>query len=147
MAHRDFSANLDEALKDRPTFTLQGVDFMCRPGLQWKSLAKASAAMNGAEEDPEELEKALLGFFDVVLVKSARPKMRELLAIEDDDDNDDAVPVSMKQLMDIVRWLAEQYTGTPTEPSSVSSVSPNGTGDPSKVDISSATAEPVPSPT
>jgi hypothetical protein len=146
VTHRDFSANLDEALKNRPSFTLQGVDFLCKPGLRWKAMASAVAALDEAES-PEEQEEALLGFFDVVLVKTARPKMRELLDVEDDDDDDDdAVPVSMKQLTDIVRWLVEQYTGTPTQPSSDSSASPNGTGDPSKVATSTAPAGEVPSP-
>lgn len=135
MAHRDFSANLDEVVQNRPTFRLQGVDFLCKPQLAWKTMARAINAMDTASEDPEELEAALLGFFDVVLVKAARPKMRELMDVEDDDE-DDAVPVSLKQLTDIVRWLVEVYTGRPTEESSDSSASQNGTGDPSRVDIS-----------
>lgn len=136
MAHRDFSASLDEALANRPTFTLQGIDFMCKPSLPWRSMAKAITAIDAASEAPEELEKAIVGFFDIVLIKAARPKMRALLEAEDEDE-DDALPVSMQQLTDVVRWVVEQYTGSPTQPSSDSSASPNGTGEGSKAATSS----------
>lgn len=137
MAHRDFSASVDEALKNRPTFTLQGINFVCKPGLQWKSMASALNAIDMGES-PEELEAGLLTFFDVVLIKSARPKMRKLL--NDQSDGDDDVPVTMQQLTDIVRWLVEQYTGVPTEPSSDSSDSLSETGEPSRADTSTAGA-------
>jgi hypothetical protein len=141
VAHRDFSANLDEALKNRPSFTLNGVDFLCKPGLQWKTLAKAGSAIDSARGDPEDIEAAMLQFFDVVLVKTARPKMHELLEAEDTDDDDETVlPISIKQLSDIVQWLIEQYTGRPTQPSSDSSDSPNGTGETSREATSSTEA-------
>jgi len=135
VAHRDFSASVDEALKNRPSFRVNGIDFLCKPGLQWKSMTVALDAIDTAGNDPAELENGLLVFFDLVLVKSARGKMRELLA-QGDDDDDDAVPVSIQQLMEIVRWLVEQYTGTPTQPSSDSSPLPNDTGEPSRADTS-----------
>lgn len=144
MAHRDFSASIDEALRNRPSFTLQGVDFLCKPGLQWKTMSSALNAIDTAGDSPEDLERGLLNFFDVVLIKAARPKMRDLIDVEDTDE-DDEVPVTMKQLTDIVRWIVEQYTGVPTEPSSDSSDSPNGTGEPSRADTS--TPEAVASPT
>jgi hypothetical protein len=135
MAHRDFSTSVDEALKNRPTFTLNDVVFMCKPGLSWKTMASVLSTVNEAGDDPDKLEGALLSFFDVVLIKDARPKMHELLSSSDSDD-DDAVPISLTQLTNIVRWLVEQYTGVPTVPSLESSPSANGTGDPSKVDVS-----------
>lgn len=132
MAHRDFSASIDEARKNRPTFTLQGVDLMCKPGLHWKALAPVLEQINDADDtDLDALEAAFTAFFDTVLVKSARPKMHELLS-EPDQDDDDAVPVSIKQLGDIVRWLIEEYTGVPTEASSDSSTPDDSTGDASK---------------
>lgn len=143
MAHRDFSTSVDEALKNRPSFALQGVEFLCKPALQWKTMASALNAIDTAGDSAEDLEKGLLGFFDIVLVKAARPKMRKLL--NESGDNDDSVPVSMQQLTDVVRWLVEQYTGVPTSPSSESSDSLSETGEPSRADSSSteAVASPV----
>lgn len=136
MAHRDFSASVDEAIANRPTFTLRGVDFMCKPAVSMKAMAPVLDAINAAEGGVD-MEDALKLFFDTVLIKAARPKMHELLEAEDEDDDDDAVPLSLAQLIEIMQWLIEQYTGIPTQASTDSTEPQDATGETSKANGSS----------
>lgn len=126
MAHRTFSAAKDELLRDRPTFDLQDEKFTCKPAMSIKGLAAAVDALQEAET-PSTIQDAALVFFDKVLVKADRMRIRALL-VEPDDDDDDAIPVSIKDVTEIVRWLVETYTGNPTQPSSDSGSTPESTG-------------------
>lgn len=126
MAHRTFSAAKDELLRDRPTFDLQDENFTCKPAMSIKGLAAAVDALQAADT-PDAIQDAALVFFDKVLIKADRMRIRALL-VEPDEDDDDATPVSIKDVTDVVRWLVETYTGNPMQPSSDSGSTPESTG-------------------
>jgi len=123
MVTRDFDQMLAEKAGARPTFTVGGQTFTLRAKLPYKRWNKLLASMRAEDVDPQE---ATADFFDVVLIRADRPRFRELLDRDGDDDDDDVIDLS--QMDAITDWAMEHFTGKLQSSSGSSSHGANGTG-------------------
>lgn len=112
--HRDFDAEVAERARERDpiTFTLGGVTFTGRPvcpfgaALDLAAAPELSADMAGAVA-------GLVAFLEQVVVDDQAAEVEAAVR-----------RVNADTAYSVVSWLAEQYAGRPTVPSSGSAVSP-----------------------
>lgn len=108
MAHKDFS--LAPMREDAPTFSVAGREFKCLPEPPAGVLTDLIAAASGATA---QSVPAAVEFIAGCLPDADAESF--LLTIHDKD-----TIVPLETLAQIVEWLAEEYTGRPTTPSSAS---------------------------
>ena len=120
---RDFDIAVEEMRKNRPTFTLDNREWTCRPALSFTTMAALEREYNDGD-----LTHVLHTFFEKVLIKADREPFRELITAEPDEDDDDAVPITLNQLSEIMKWLVSEYTGNPTQSAGPSSLGEPTTG-------------------
>lgn len=135
---RDFS-------KKRPPvyFTIDGTRYDCFKALdldqltQFAGLTKSFSeiAQDISDDDvtsPERIEETagstsaaidkIAGLMKIVMKKASYSVfISKLRPSEEERNADDFEPVDYTQLLDIVKWLMEVYTGRPSKPSSTSS--------------------------
>lgn len=125
MVTRDFDAMLAEKAGVRPTFKVAGQEFTVRAKLPYAKWNKLLAVMRNDEADAHD---GNVQFFHTVLIRGDRERFLELLAREEDDDDNDGNLVGMDQLDAITDWLMEHFTGKLPSSSDGSSPGANGTG-------------------
>lgn len=106
MAHKDFS--LAPMREDPPTFSVAGREFKCLPEPPAGVLTDLIAAAHGATA---QSVPAVVRFIAGCLPDADAEQF--VLTIHDKD-----TIVPLETLAEIVQWLAEEYTGRPTTPSS-----------------------------
>lgn len=121
MSHRDFDAEADERARDRDpiTFKLGGHDFQARAEAPFGAVMDLRATPR-VKSDPIGAGMGMTAFLQQVVIEEHAPNAAEAVR--------KAGPSST---YDLVEWLAEQYSGRPTVPSSESAVSPPADGRPS----------------
>jgi hypothetical protein len=140
MPHRDFDAARAERERqvEPVTFTLGGETFQCVAPSVGDALDLADAP------EPESSligsVKAIAKFIDKILIPADRGRFKKLLRKMDTPHG----PVNSYDLIEVGMWLAEEYAGRPTEPSTDSSGGRATTGDTSSSDTSNEPAEPSP---
>lgn len=124
MVTRDFDAMLAEKANGRPTFKVGGQEFTLRKKLPYSKWLKLLAVMRSDDVDETESNEE---FFNTVLVRDDRQRFFDLLANEDDEDEDDNV-IGMDQMDELTTWIMEVFTGKHSTSSNGSSPGANGTG-------------------
>ena len=131
MAHRDFDAEVAERARERDPieFTLGGVRFTGRPVCPFGAALDLTAAPE-LTVDMAGAVAGIVAFLEQVVVDDQVPEVVDAVR-----------KVNADTAYELVRWLSEQYAGRPTEPSSVSAVSPPADGrDSSSEQIDTASA-------
>lgn len=109
---RDFDAMLRERSGGRPEFLVGGQKFTCRSKLTWRKLSALLVALQEmGDPTTEGGMKVAEKFFSIVLLKSDSERFMELLHKDDDEEEDDEAVISFDQVMDLLDWLMEYYTG------------------------------------
>lgn len=107
--HKDFDAMLAAQTGNKPTFTIAGQTFTLRakiPFAKWNSLI---AFM---QNDDVDAMQQTAKFFNTVLVRADRARFAELLAVGDEDDDDDETPsIGLDQMSPLTDWAMEHFTG------------------------------------
>ena len=81
----------------------------------------SDAAQHAAERSTEAIDK-IANLMKIVMKKASYLTfISRLRPSEEEREADDFEPIDHTQLLDIVRWLMEVYTGRPSKPSSTSS--------------------------
>lgn len=126
MPHRDFTAEAEERARDRDPieFTLGGVRLRARQFLPLGAVMDLAAAPNETVDQAAALA-AFLQFFRVVVVEDQADLVEGAVRAADYFERHEIIP-----------WLAEQYAGRPTTPSSVSATSPQPDGRDSSSELS-----------
>lgn len=95
-----------------------------------KNLGDISKALSPDDEDAVDVAAEsttaaidkIAGLMKIVMKKASYATfMTYLRPTEDEREEEDFEPIDYVQLLDVVRWLMEVYTGRPTKPSSESS--------------------------
>lgn len=123
----DFDAMLAE--QERPTFIVGGQQFTARARLSYKKFGQV-ISLGKPSPTQEEAMKMNRDFFNIVLIPADRERFLELL--ERDDDEDDDLIITQKQLNDLSERLMAHYTGKGQESEKPSSDGANTTGPSSK---------------
>lgn len=114
---RDFTLPAEEY--EPKTFTIAGVVYQAVPSVHPRQLVKLVASLRGLsslagkELAPDEVDKALTelgGFFEAVLLPEDANTQGWLDAYAGDEFD------LQKQVIPIMTWLLEEYTGRPTQP-------------------------------
>lgn len=109
---KDFGAPSNGVTKEKLSFKIYEEDFECISSLPGKTLLEFAAASESA--DGSESAKAIMHFFDKVLVKESAERFNVLA--EDPDRL-----VTVETLAEIIGWIVEAYTDRPTQGSESSS--------------------------
>jgi hypothetical protein len=123
MAKRSFQTAVNT---DPIEFDIDGRTFRCQPQLP-AGLIMRFADVTAANDDKDdtsgntEMIKFIRDFLNAAIVPEQRQEMLDLL------DNPD-VPVSINLLIDVLSWLATEYTARPTGPSPSATSSPPSSG-------------------
>ena len=105
---KDFGSPENSEGLDSFSFKLYDEEFKCKPKMQGKTLLKF--ASSSASEDGGESSKAIVDFFDSVLLPESREKFNNLL-------DDEFKIVSVDTLGEILGWIVEAYAARPTQES------------------------------
>lgn len=124
MPARDFDAARAERQRDRDPikFRLGGVEFEC---IARVPLGEAFDLMDAPEPTPENLAQSarvIARFVERLVVDRQQEEWRDLLRRRDD-------PIDEVTLIDLGTWLAGEYAGRPTTPSSSSAGGRQTSGD------------------
>ncbi len=111
-------------------FTIDEDEFRCKKALDLTRLQNfMNRYRDSAGLKESEAVDAISSIMKLVLRRDSYVKFSERFTPSDDVDTDaeDFEPIDHTQVIDIIRWVMEQYTGRPTEPSPSSSAgSENG---------------------
>ena len=105
---RDFGATKRADEFEALNFTLNGVQFDCKPAVQGATLLSFVASANA--DDPAASAAAINTFFRACLTNDS---YEAFVAMTTGDE----VIVEMENLTEIVQWLIEEYTARPTKAS------------------------------
>lgn len=121
MPHRDFDAARAERVRgaDPVEFTLGGERFRC---VVEPSIGDALALADAPEPEQNETAavRAILAFVGALVVPEDRRKWRRMLARQRPGRRN-RHPVSAGEVVELGAWLAVEYSGRPSRPSSGSS--------------------------
>lgn len=115
----DFSFSLEPK-----RFRVNDDIFECAPILPFNVMAQAAhfqISVKDLREDPEKALRPIFDFFEAVMLGDSFTRFRARF-------EDRARPIGLTHLMKIMPWLIEEYGLVPTQQSSNSSPSPDGTG-------------------
>jgi hypothetical protein len=139
MPHRDFDAARAERMREvEPlSFTLGGETFRC---VNEPTIGDALALADAPEptENESAAVKAILAFVGSLVVPEDQKRWRRMLARQRPGRRN-RHPVGGGEVVELGVWLAVEYSGRPSGPSTGSSAGRHGSGDPSNV--SSSTTE------
>jgi|SRR6478735_727231 len=107
-------------------FDIDGRVFKCQPQLPAGLIMRFADVTAGDNDDDTGASNSnmiafIRDFLDAAIVPEQRQEMRDLL-------NDPDVPISINLLLDILTWLAGEYTARPTGESSSPTSSPPSSG-------------------
>lgn len=105
-------------------FTIDGDVFRCKKALDLPRLQRLVNEFRDGDKLKEDTAvDAISRIMALLLRRDSYAVFAHRYTPGDDVDIDaeDFEPIDAEQVMDIVRWVMEQYTGRPTKPSSTSS--------------------------
>lgn len=140
MPHRDFDAARAERERrtDPVTFRLAGEEFTC---VLAPAVGDVFDLIDAPEPDSDAGIRAVrhaLAFIEKLLIPGDRDRFRSAIR----DPEADGGPVEPQDVMDVMTFLAREFTARPTEPSGDSSSGRRSAGPDSNGTTTSAPAEP-----
>lgn len=105
---KDFGSPENSEGLESFSFKLYNEEFKCKPKMQGKTLLAFASA--SASEDGAQSSKAIVDFFDAVLLPESREQFNALL-------EDEYKIVSVETLGEILGWIVEAYSARPTQES------------------------------
>lgn len=125
---------------EEPTlpFKIDGVEYQAYRPAEGQ-LILIMAAMSGYYQDAGESAATIINFFIELLTEEGRHLVTKKLMDRKD-------PFGLEQLIDVLEYIVEAWTNTPTSGPSGSTPSPENTGPKSTASVPSAASTPSPSP-
>lgn len=143
MPHRDFDAARAERARaaDPETFTIGGETFTC---VLLPAIGDVLDLIDAPERDqnPVGAVRAAIAYIDTLLVPEDRARFQETIRGAEHD----AGPVNGDDVLDVMWYLSERFTGRPTRPSDDSSSGRESGGETSSEDGSDSAAATSPTP-
>jgi hypothetical protein len=115
---RDFSKK-----RVRVKFTVDDEEFLCRKSLPLGKLQDFVSQVKNTTTDEQNALERIDDLMRVILTKDSYHRFHDrfLPGDEVDVDDEDFEPIDHEQVLDIMRYIIEQFTKRPTKPSSSSS--------------------------